>query len=670
MSRSKYDIFIPVGIVLILAMMIIPLPTPMLDFFMALNLMFGLGIILVVFYSEKTTDFTVFPTLLLLSTLFTLALNISSTRLIITQGASFNGRIIRAFSGFVTGGSGSRGLVVGFLVFIILIVVQVIVITKGAGRIAEVSARFTLEGMVQKNMYIDSLVSGGTITAEEGKARKEALEREIQFYSSMDGASKFVSGNVKAGIFITVIDVVGGLCVGTLMNKEPFGAACANYVALTIGDGLVSQIPALMVSAATALIVTRSNAAGSFTGDIVEQFSKDARVYWIVGAFLFLLGILPGFSRVWYIFMLLAGLNFYVGFRLNRKDETSEIRSAASEKSSETHKKKNDVPEQVPAVEPLILELGFGLTPLVSRDEQLLLDRIRKIRTAVARDLGYVIPEIRVKDNLVLAADEYSIKINGMESGRWKVRTKYFLAVDELGNASPVERLSYNECLDPVYGRRAYWIDSEDRDDVLDAGYTVTDIPAVISMHLEKVIRAGSAEILSRENVRQIIENAREKAPTVVDELMKKFSVGDVHHVLGNLLKEQVSIINIVQILQIVVDSSGETKDAGILTEKVRQGLKRQISMSCAGDDRVLHAMRISPETEEKLRSGMSGELTALFRDRISELGKNNDKTVVLCSPELRSAVAAMAEGQRIAVISLLEVSGDVRLSVDGQIDF
>jgi len=418
-------------------MLIIPLPTFLLDTFMSLNIVLSLLVILIVLYTTNALEFSVFPTLLLVATVFGLALNVSSTRLILAQGADFEGRIVIAFSNFVVGTTGTEGLVIGIIIFIILIAVQFIVITKGATRVAEVAARFTLDALPGKQMAIEAEYNSGAITEEVAAKRKNDLEREVDFYGAMDGASKFVSGNVKVGILITVVNIVGGIVVGVTLHGESLGEAAATYIRFAVGDGLVTQFPALLISTATGIIVTRAISDGSFGEDITYQFSRQARIYWIVSAFLLGIAFLPGFP--WYVLLPLAGMSAVLAYRLGHKQVEDEAKEKLAAETAAP-----EAPTEVSPVaplDPLSLELGYGLVPLVDRDKGAeLLDRVTRIRREMALDLGLVVPRIRIIDNMRLEPSEYSFKIRGTEVGRGTIRMGHYLAINPGSRDQPRER--------------------------------------------------------------------------------------------------------------------------------------------------------------------------------------------------------------------------------------
>ncbi len=593
---EKNDLLVAVGVIVVIGMLVIPLPAVLLDILMSFNLMLSLLIILIVLYTKRALDFSVFPTLLLISTVFGLALNVSSTRLILSKGENFNGKIVRAFATFVTGASGSGGLVIGFIIFIILIAVQFIVITKGATRVAEVAARFTLDALPGKQMAIEAAYNSGALTEEEATRRKNDLQREVDFYGAMDGASKFVSGNVKVGILITAINVIGGIITGVTIHGEPIGNALNTYVSLSIGDGLITQFPALLISTATGLIVTRAISDGTFGSDVSSQFSQQARIYWIAGAFLLLLAILPGFP--WYVLLPMSALTFYLAFRLSRK-EAAEKSFAEMEKTEETAQEQPVEIAPVVPLDPLSLELGYGLIPLVDKEHGAeLLDRITRIRRESALELGLVVPRIRIIDNMRLEPSEYSIKIKGVSVGSGVIRIAHYLAINP---GTVEEEIEGEKTIDPAFGLPALWISEDKRDLAERRGYTVVDAPSIIATHLTEIIKKHAHEMLGRQEVKSILDTLREDYPAVVDEVSKALTLGEIQKVLQGLLVEQVSIRNMVPILETLADYGVVSKDIGLLIEKVRQTLGRQICLQYTDDDKRLRVITIDPELEQMI---------------------------------------------------------------------
>lgn len=593
-------IAIAVSVIAIIFLMLIPLPAFLLDIMMALNLMFSLFILLIVLFMDKPTEFSSFPSLLLLSTIFGLALNVSSTKLILTLGEKFDGKMIYAFSSFVIGSSGgTQGLVVGFVVFIILIAVQAFVITKGASRISEVSARFGLDFFNTKNMAIESEYNAGVITESEAKKKKEQLERATNFYGAMDGASKFVSGNVKVGIFITIINIVAGLIIGVSFRGENFIKAMQMYTRFTIGDGLLAQLPSLLISVATGLAVTRSTSSNSFGQDIKSQFSQDAKIYFIAAGTLLFMAVLPGFPT---FVLLLLSLGFaVVGFQLRRTGEMKlfkekEVENSKAADSKNAKQNSDDDIKAVPLPDDVSLQFGYGLIPLVDDTKGAeLLERIKRIRREVALEIGLVMPKIRIRDDGGLAPDEYCITIQGDEIAVGKIRLGAYLAVNP-GNVQ--DEVPGETTKDPAFGLPALWISEENRLLAERAGYTVIDPPSIIATHLTHIIKTHAADILTRQMVNDILDSVKKINPIVVEELQsnQKFSLGKLQKILQCLLAENISIRNTTAILETISDYCMVTDNLYFIAEKVRQRLGRQIVQQYITDDNVLYAFMVEAE--------------------------------------------------------------------------
>ena len=591
---NRSDILVAIGVIVIIGMLIIPLPTILLDFFMSINLMVSLIMILIVLYTTKPLDFSVFPTLLLITTVFGLALNVSSTRLILSQGAEFDGKIVKAFASFVVGTEGTEGLVIGFIIFIILIAVQFIVITKGATRVAEVAARFTLDALPGKQMTIDNAYNSGALTEEEATNRKNELQNEVDFYGAMDGASKFISGNVKVGLLITAINVIGGIIVGTTIHGEPIGTALATYVSLSVGDGLITQFPALLISTATGLIVTRAISDGTFGVEISKQFTQQSRVYWVGAIFLFILGILPGFP--WYLLIPMSLLTAYLAYRLAGNERKKTAGDAVVSEVDTEQEAPAEISPVVP-LDPLSLELGYGLIPLVDKEQGAeLLDRITRIRRESALELGLVVPRIRIIDNMRLEPSEYNIKITGVSIGKGVIRIAHYLAINP-GSVS--DEIQGENTIDPAFGLPALWIGEDQRELAERRGYTVVDAPSIIATHLTEIIKKHSYEMLGRQEVKKILDTLRNDYSAVVDEVSKALSLGEVQKVLQGLLIEQVSIRNMIPILETMADYGVVSKEISFLIEKVRQTLGRQICLQYANEEKVLKVLTIAPELEQ-----------------------------------------------------------------------
>lgn len=680
---NRSDLFVAIGAITIVIMLIIPLPAVILDLLMASNLVLNLLVLLIVLYTRRAIDFSVFPTILLVSTVFGLGLNVSSTRLILTQGMKFQGKMVRAFSTFVIGTEGTQGIVIGFVIFIILIAVQAFVITKGSTRVAEVAARFTLDAMPTKNMSIEAEFNSGAITEEEARTRKMEVQREADFYGAMDGASKFVSGNVKIGIFITVVNIVAGLIFGMAFRGEPFSQAIQTYAALTIGDGLLAQLPSLFVSVATGLIVTRSVSDGTFGSDVQTQFSRNARVYYVGAGTLFFIAILPGFP--WYVLIPLAAALAYVGRRLQRAEAAmfkKKMEKAEQKEREKTGENPADISPVVP-LDPLSLELGYGLIPLVDKDKGAeLLERVTRIRRESALDLGLVVPRIRIIDNMRLEPSEYCFKIKGVEVARGRIRMGWYLGINPGG---VTEDLPGEKTTDPTFGLPAIWISDENRERAERAGYTVVDPPSIIATHLTEIIKRHAAEILGRQEVQSIIDALKKDYAAVVDEVTKQCSLGEVQKVLQGLLREQVSIRNMVVILETLADYRPITKDTTVLAEKVRQALARQICLQYVDDARTLHVLTIEPTLVQTIVASrvdtVNGPVAALepavqrawIRALTRSVGSAQQAgyvPIVLCPEEARVLVKSSTEREipDLVVLSVPEIATDVRVEAIGEI--
>ena len=678
---SRTDIAIAGAVVAVVMVLIIPLPTVLLDALMAFNLILALLILLIVLYTRKATDFSSFPTVLLVSTVFGLAINVSSTRLILTKGARFDGRMIRAFSSFVVGSGGTEGLVVGFVIFIVIIAVQAVVITKGATRIAEVAARFTLDALPGKQMAIEAEYNSGAITEEESISRKNDLQREVDFYGAMDGASKFISGNVKVGILITVVNIIGGIIIGTVIHGETINIAVGTYISFSIGDGLLSQFPALLVSTATGIIVTRADAQGTFGEDVTREFSQDARIYGIGAAVLMLFSLIPGFP--WYVLVPLALLLGITAFRLSRKKKRDF--EASMTRAADTGKPKEEAAEMSPVVplDPLSLELGYGLIPLVDRDKGAeLLERVQRVRRESALDLGLVIPRIRIIDNMRLEPSEYCLKIKGVDVGRGKIRMEYFLCINPGGVR---DELPGEKTRDPAFGLPALWVSADRREEAERAGYTVVDPPSIIATHLTEIIKHHAAEILGRQETQAILDALKKDYPAVVEEALKSLTLGQMQKVIQNLLKEQVSIRNMTAILEALADYGPATKDAQFLTEKARQALARQLCLQYADQEKVLRVLTIEPVLEQKIidskvetASGVmsaldppiqNGWIKALSR-AIAAVHEQGWLPVILCSEAARFLVKSSTSRElpELVVLSVPEIVNEITVEAVGEI--
>jgi len=675
---QRTDILLAIGIVAIVLMLIVPIPAMLLDFLIAVSFSLGLITLITVMYMGKAIEISVFPSLLLVSTVYRLSLNVSSTRLILLQGPAFNGKIIRAFGEFVVGGN----YVVGIIIFLILIAVQFIVITKGATRVSEVAARFTLDAMPGKQMAIDADVSAGLITEEEAIKKRIDIQREADFYGAMDGASKFVQGDVKVGLLITVINIVGGLVIGMLMRGETLQEAVSTYVMLTIGDGLVAQIPSLMMSTATGIIVTRSVAMDDLGTEITTQLLNQPRTLFVGAGFLLFLAILPGFPKIPLIVLgsLLAVFGIYLrrGFRVKEEEKKG------------LKKEKEEVmrgPESVLGllqIDPIALEIGYNLIPLVDTEQGGdLLERVTMIRRQSAIELGLVFPPIRIRDNMRLDPNTYSIKIKGVEVGKGIIRMGKYLAMNP-GNIK--EKIEGEETVEPAFGLPAIWIDESTRDKAERLGYTVVDAPSVIATHLTEIIKSYASEVLGRQDVQALINSLSSDYSAVVDEVKKSgATVGDVQKVLKGLLKEGVSIRDLLTIMETIADYFPTVKDHEELVELVRQALSRQICQQFSDQEKKIPVITVSKEVEEEIRNAIvttergkrfamePGEQKKLLSRIVEEVKKIREKglkPVFLTSPEIRAIFSKIVISiiPNAAVLSSFEIVTDIRLEAVGNI--
>ena len=592
---------VAVAIVLGVFLLFIPIPKFMIDLSMILNLAFSIIILLVVIRIPRPSDFQTFPRIILLQTLFSLAINISSTRLILTgdfRNGTLQGQsaMVQSFAKIVAG----NNIVIGFVMFIILIVVQVLVVTKGAGRVSEVAARFSLDSMNQKLFDIDNRLNSGVIDETQAEMLKEAVRKDIDFYSNMDGSSKFVSGNVKAGIFITVINLVGGFIIGMVMNGMDFSNALSTYSTLTIGDGLTSQLPSLIISFATGLLVTGTKSDETFDVQLKKEFTSDGHIYIIVAAVMFLTSF---FLRQGTQFILIpvAALFGFIGYRLVQKNEKQAQAAKIEENAKKSEKQTSPADsEQITMLDPLSLELGYGLIPLVDKEKGAeLLERITRIRVETRYDIGLNIPSIRIVDNMSLEPNDYSFKIEGIEAGHATIRLGYLMCMD---TGAVLEPLKGEKTKDPAFGMDAIWLPEEQRSEAENAGYVVVDPPTIISTHITEIIRSHAAQMLDRQAVSVILETVKKSNPVLVDEVLNtaKISYGVIEKVMQNLLEEKVSIRNYVKILETMANYASVSQNVWDLTAKVREALGLQICKQYADpQDNKLRVMRLSQPLSE-----------------------------------------------------------------------
>ena len=590
---------VPVAVVLAVFLLFVPIPKFIIDLSMILNLALSIIILLVVIRMPRPSDFQTFPRVILFQTMFSLGINISSTRLILTgkmQGGALANQsdMVKSFARIVAG----NNLVVGFVIFIILIVVQVLVVTKGAGRVSEVAARFSLDSMNQKLFDIDNRLNSGAIDEQQAEVLKEAVRRDIDFYSNMDGSSKFVSGNVKAGIFITVINLLGGFLVGMIINHMSFSDALNTYSTLTIGDGLTSQLPSLIISFATGLLVTGTKSDESLDQQLKVEFTGDGHIYEILGGVLIVAGFaLRGGTQI--LLLPVGALAIFIGFNMTRDKQKAEIAAKQESAQKASSQAANAKEEPIVLLDPLSLELGYALIPLVDKEKGAeLLERISRIRTEARHDIGLDIPKIRIQDNMTLEPNDYSFKIAGIEAGHSSVRVGYVMCLD---TGTVTEAIDGEKTKDPAFGMDAIWLPEDRRNEAEGAGYVIVDPPTIISTHITEIIRNHAAELLDRQAVSVILDTVKQKNPVLVSEVLDtaKISYGTIEKVLQNLLEEKVSIRNYVRILETMANYAGVSRNIWDMTQKVRDALGLQICMQYADENKKVHVMRLSQELSE-----------------------------------------------------------------------
>ncbi|WP_273466224.1 flagellar biosynthesis protein FlhA [Treponema succinifaciens] len=686
-----------VGVIVVVLFMFIPLPTAFIDLAMVINLALSFIILLTVIYMKRAADFTSFPRVVLITTIFGLAINISSTRNILVHPVKTSGHMagqsemVQAFANIVAGDK----VLIGFIIFIILIVVQVLVITKGADRVSEVTARFTLDAMNNKMFTIQNQINNGSITEEEGELKINQLRQEIDFYSAMDGSSKFVSGNVKAGIFITVVNLIGGIVTGTMAGAS-ITDALDSYAKLTIGDGLMSQLPSLLLSFSTGLLITGSNDGDLLSDQLKEQFSANGTIYVIVGATLVALGL--AFHNGATATLVPIGILFiFVGSRLSHlKTKEEEKKTVEAEKAKNSPQKGNGGPEEISPVvklDELSLEIGYALIPLVDDEKGAeLMSRVKRIRREAALDLGLVIPPIHIMDQMELSPEEYSFKIRGIEAGRGRLKLGHFMCLNT-GNVPKDREIVGEKTKDPAFGMDAIWLPDSKRLEAEKAGYAVIDAPTIIATHLTELIRRNASKILSRQSVSAIIEEIKKTNPVVVDEVTTgdhRFSYGEIEAVLKNLLEEQVSIRNMVVILETLGDYGKLTRDPWTLTEKVREALGAQICQQYADENKVLHVLNLSQSLAQKIldhRADMPGKgpivafdpvdarnYISTMSNAVAAVRERNYLPIILCPSEVRRLVKSSTELEMpgIIVLSINEVmaaSPNIKVESLGEIN-
>ena len=675
------DFTMAIAVVAILVFMVIPLPPMFLDLLISFNITFALIILLASMYTLRPLELSAFPSILLLITLFRLSLNVASTRIILlhgNEGAMAAGKVIQAFGNFVVGGN----YLVGIIVFIILVVINFMVITKGAGRIAEVAARFTLDAMPGKQMSIDADLNAGLINEQQARARREEISREAEYYGAMDGANKFVRGDAIAGIIITLTNIIGGLAIGVFQNKMSFANAAHTYTLLTIGDGLVTQIPALIISTSAGIIVSRAGSESNLGAEITSQILFQPRAIGITAIVLFGFGIIPGLPLIpFWVLASLAGLLTLMIHRATRQQLRIEQESQVAEESTAPVERL----DSLPPLDTLAIEVGYGLIPLVDAEQDgELLDRIKSIRRQVAYEMGIIVPPVHIQDNMQLKPGEYSILLKGNEIARGELMTNHYLAMNPGAVDEEIDGIPTHE---PTYGLPALWIKENAKENALAKGYTVVDLAAVMTTHLSEIVKRHGPEFLGRQEVQQLLDNLKDTHPKVVEELVPNYlSLGGVVKVLQNLLREQVSIRDLLLILETLADWSPATKDLDVLTEYVRQSLARTITRMHLTRDGVMQVVTLDHGVESAISAAIQhteqGSHFALDPNTAQKVINNlaqvleksstlNLQPVIVCSAPIRCHFKKLVDQfiPNISVLSYDEILSSVEIQSIGTLE-
>jgi len=674
------EIMTVIGVITILVVMIIPLPPILLDMLLALNITIAITVLLIAMYTVKALDFSIFPSLLLVTTLFRLSLNVASTRLILlhgNEGALAAGKVIMSFGNFVVGGN----YVVGMIVFIILVIINFVVITKGATRIAEVAARFTLDAMPGKQMSIDADLNAGIIDENESKERRKLITREAEFNGAMDGAAKFVRGDAIAGIIITLTNIIGGLIIGVVQKKMAIIDAAQNYTLLTVGDGLVSQIPALIISTAAGIVVSRAGSEGTMGTDFANQFYQHPKAVYLSALTICFFGLIPGLPHLPFIMlsMIIAG-SMYL---LRRKKEVSKMKEIEDKKKQKPEIGPEPV-EHLLLVDLLEVEVGYGLISLVDREQGgEFLDRVRSLRRQFALEMGLVIPPIHIRDNLQIKSSEYQILLKGVKIASGELMVNHYLAMDPGDVTRQIEGVDTKE---PAFNLPAVWIPEDKKEEAKLAGYTVVDNVTVMATHLTEIIRKHSSEMLGRQEVQGLLDNLSKTFPKAVEELVPNLlSLGNVQKVLQNLLQEQISIKDMLTIVETLADYAPYTKDPELLTEYVRHKLSRSIVSPYIGEDGVLKLITMAQDVEDVLLKGIQKTEHGSYLSIdpkvadpiITSIKKESEKAmainvqpILMTSPTIRRHLKKMVEYfvPSLMVLSQSELLGDMRFKSIGEV--
>ena len=678
--KKRSDILVGFGIIGIILMIIIPLPPFLLDMMLAINIGLSVLILLMTIFSTSILELSIFPTILLVTTLFRLGLNISSTRLILGQG--YAGNVIESFGSFVVGGN----YIVGIIIFLIIVIIQFVVITNGSSRVSEVSARFTLDAMPGKQMSIDADLNAGMIDEKTARKRRKELQQEAEFYGSMDGASKFVKGDAIAGIIITTINILAGIVIGVVMLNMDFMESIQTYTRLTIGDGLVSQVPALIISTSAGILVTKVNGDENFSKQLGKQLISIPKAVIMTGIVLLLLGLLPGLPKLSF-FTLGAGLIF-IGYTLKKEEKEAQEEEIYESEVVPTPEESLENAEDVSSllnVEPIEIEIGYGIIPLADESSGGdLLQRIVSVRRQCAIDMGIIVHPIRIRDNLQLNPNQYTIKIKGIPVTTYELMPNMLLCMNPMGMDIDLDGISTKE---PTFGLDALWIEKDKAEEAELYGFTVVDPTTILVTHLLETIKAKSHELMGRQEVKAIIDATKEKYSAVVEELIPDLmTLGEVQKVFQNLLKEKVSIKDRVTILETLADNARNTKDLELLTEYVRMAMSRSICFELIDESNSIVVTTLSMEIENlvanSLQRSVNGTYPAIdpettnkifkgIQSTIESVNFNNNRPIVLVSPKIRAPFRKLVEMvfNNLTVLSLNEIPNDIQIKSQGVIN-
>lgn len=679
---KRTDVLMPIGVAGILVIMILPVPALLLDLFLTISISFAVIILLVSLYVQEPLDFSTFPSVLLIATLFRLSLNIATTRRILlhgNEGVDAAGAVIESFGQFVVGGN----FVVGFIIFLILVIINFVVITKGSGRVAEVAARFTLDAMPGKQMSIDADLNAGIIDELEAKKQRENIQKRADFYGAMDGASKFVRGDAIAGLIITAINILGGLIIGVTQYNMSFAESAQVFTILTVGDGLVSQIPAIVISTAAGIVVTRAGEESDLGTKLFDQMFSSSRVLALAGFMLIFFGLIPGLPKLSFFFLggILISLSFIVAQKIKTAKDAGE---SGEEEQSEATSEEEDV-KNLLDMDLMELEIGFNLIPLVDESQGgTLLSRIKSIRRQIAMEMGFIVPPVRIRDNLQIDSNSYSIMIKGVKVADGEVYPDKFMVMNPEGD---IEGISGTPTREPAFGLSALWVDGADKETAEMQGYTIVDPSTVIATHLTEVIKTNAHELLGRQETQELLDQLKNKYPKLVEDVVPNvLDLGLLQRILQELLKERISIRNLQTILEILAAYGTQNKNIDYLLEKVRTGLKRQITSSLQANDGTLYVFTLNSKVEQMVANNIQTtddgkevvldpavgqKILSALSEKVNEILQKGLSPVLVISPPIRLPFRRFVEKfiSNLHIISHNEISENAKIESLGTVE-